>query len=134
MSSENTQYKPNICFSCQDKDRERAELVEIEKKRFDFIRGQVSGIEHCESVSEQIGWMTAEIQGVRAERDALKAENERLKRDSNKFTLYFKDKSITLMTGMGAGCVWLELEDGEGGDFEMAQLYEIIRGFYDERF
>ena len=127
MSSENTQYKPNICFSCQDKDRERAELqAELKNTQDTFDKWR-----HIFMQEEPAVKVYATIE---AERCALKAENERLKRDSNKFTLYFKDKSITLMTGMGAGCVWLELEDGEGGDFEMAQLYEIIRGFYDERF
>lgn len=65
---------------------------------------------------------------------SLEQKCEELQADKQKFTLYFKEKSITLMQGMGAWAVWLELEDGEGGDFEQAGLYQIIRRFYDERF
>lgn len=33
-----------------------------------------------------------------------------------------------------SGKVWLELEDGEGGEFDESKLYEVVKKFYDENF
>lgn len=33
-----------------------------------------------------------------------------------------------------SGRVWLELESGEGGEFDEAKLYQVLKKFYDEHF
>jgi hypothetical protein len=42
--------------------------------------------------------------------------------------------SIKLRKGMSRGKIWIEREDGEGGDFSQEELYKTLEEFYNERF
>jgi hypothetical protein len=50
------------------------------------------------------------------------------------FTIKSNGKSFTFRNGIESGCIWIECEDGEGGDFNQDALFETIRRFYDESF
>jgi len=56
----------------------------------------------------------------------------RLKRDT--FTIKSSGESFTIRDGMAKGRVWIEKEDGEGGDFDQDELFMFIREFYNKRF
>lgn len=45
-----------------------------------------------------------------------------------------KLQSLTLRQGMSEGMIWIELEDGEGGDFDASELFDLIMKFYKEKF
>lgn len=49
-------------------------------------------------------------------------------------TISSKGKSFSIKKGIMEGKIWIECEDGEGGDFNQDELYQAIRKFYDERF
>ena len=54
--------------------------------------------------------------------------------EKESITIRSGDKSFTLRPGMGKGRIWIECEDGEGGDFNQETLYYRIKKFYDEYF
>jgi hypothetical protein len=39
-----------------------------------------------------------------------------------------------LTPGMGPGMIWIESASGEGGDFHINELAEVIGKFYKEKF
>lgn len=45
-----------------------------------------------------------------------------------------KLQCLTLRQGMSEGMIWIELESGEGGDFDASELFDLIMKFYKERF
>lgn len=52
---------------------------------------------------------------------------------------YEQDKSISvgeffIAPGIGEGRVWIGHQSGEGGDFSIEKLEEVIRKFYEENF
>lgn len=43
-------------------------------------------------------------------------------------------KFIQIKTGIEKGKIWLETQDGEGGDFNQDELFSILEKFYNDRF
>ena len=56
------------------------------------------------------------------------------KRLSDGITVQSGSVSFTIKRGIMPGNIWLEREDGEGGDFDAAALYNHLGKFYDEHF
>ena len=50
------------------------------------------------------------------------------------FTIKSGDKSFTFCKGVTKGRVWIQREDGEGGEFDQDKVYEQLKKLYDEHF
>lgn len=53
------------------------------------------------------------------------------------FILYLEAKGqdgLTIKNGCEKGNVWIERDDGEGGDFNKAKLLEVLNKFYKDNF
>ena len=75
-------------------------------------------------------------------KEALKSAKERIVDDPSEL-MNWTDESLKIeyagnfyliRPGMRKGKIWIENQDGEGGDFSEIKLFGLLRRFFDENF